>query len=55
MEFKQLTHFCEEYVKLVANRLDEDPVLLKKLFQKLNHEGWLGLLVPKNLGGKGGK
>ena len=54
MSFKQLTDFCEEDVKPVANQLDEDPVLLKKIFQQLNEQAWLGLCVPKNLGGSGG-
>lgn len=54
MGFKQLTDFCEEYVKPVANQLDEDPVLLKQIFQQLNEQAWLGLCVPKSLGGSGG-
>ena len=54
MGFKQLADFCEECVKPVANQLDEDSVLLKKIFQQLNEHAWLGLCVPKSLGGRGG-
>ena len=54
MGFKQLTDFCEEYVKPVANQLDEDPALLKQLFQQLNEQAWLGWSMPKSLGGSGG-
>lgn len=53
--FSNLTSFLQNEVKCIANEIDTDVTLLKKVYKKLNDLNCLNLLIPSELGGLGGE
>lgn len=52
--FKKARTFAEDHIRPIAVEIDKNKEFPKGVFEKLHEQGYLSLLVPKELGGQGG-
>jgi len=50
---KRIEYFCEEEISPIASEIDQYQRFPLKTFFKLSKEGFMGLLIPSQYGGKG--